>query len=364
MATLEVKVALQSYPVWVEWGLLARLGETLAPHLAGSQVALVTDSHVGPLYGFQASQSLAAAGFEVQQYILRAGEGAKSLRSCQWLWSQLLAAKFDRSATVVALGGGVVGDLAGFVAATYLRGVGLVQVPTTLLAQVDSAVGGKTGVNHPFGKNLIGAFYHPRCVAMDPSVLSTLKKRDLYAGFAEVLKYAVVAHPQLYRVLSERLEALLSLQDQQTLGWVITECCQVKARIVGRDEREQGMRRMLNFGHTVGHALEAAAKFKGFRHGEAVLVGMRAATYLSTRRGLLSEAEFQEVTALLDRLPCPVDLSRINPQEVMSHIVADKKHHRRRLHFVGLRSIGWPLILADVTKEELMAAILYALGGR
>ncbi len=343
MATLEVKVALHSYPVWVEWGLLDRLGEALAPHLAGNQVALVTDSHVGPLYGSQASQSLAAAGFEVQQYVLRAGEGAKSLRSCQWLWSQLLAAQFDRSATIVALGGGVVGDLAGFVAATYLRGVGLVQVPTTLLAQVDSAVGGKTGVNHPLGKNLIGAFYHPRCVAMDPSVLSTLKKRDLYAGFAEVLKYAVVAHPHLFQVLSEKLEALLSLQDQQTLAWVITECCQVKARIVGRDEREQGMRRVLNFGHTVGHALEAATKFRAFRHGEAVLVGMRAATFLSARRGFLSDQEFRDVSALLGRLPCPVDLSRIDPDEVVGHIGTDKKHFGRRLHFVGLRAIGWPI---------------------
>jgi 3-dehydroquinate synthase len=363
MATVEVKLGTLAYPVWVESGLLRRLGEVVAPHLAGTQVALVTDSHVAALYGAQVSDSLATAGLEVHQYVLRAGEQAKSLRSCQWLWGRLVADRLDRSATIIALGGGVIGDLAGFVAATYLRGIGLMHVPTTLLAQVDSSVGGKTGVNHPAGKNLIGAFYHPLCVAADPSVLATLKRRDLYAGFAEVLKYAVVAHPHLFHVLGEKLQALLSLREDKSLAWVIAECCRVKARIVARDEREQGMRRMLNFGHTIGHALEAATMYRTFRHGEAVLLGMRGATWLSARRGLLSGEEAQEIMCLLERLSCPVDLSRIEAHAVVRCIATDKKHHARRLHFVGLQAIGWPQIISDVTEEELLAATEFALGG-
>lgn len=364
METIDVKVASCTYPVHVAAGLLARVGELLAPYLAGRRVALVTDSNVAPLYAATVSQSLRAAGAEVTQYILPAGEASKSLRCCQWLWGKLLEDRLDRSATVVALGGGVVGDLAGFVASTYLRGVDLVHIPTTLIAQVDSALGGKTGVNHPAAKNIVGTFYHPRCVLIDPAALATLKSRDLRAGFAEVLKYAIVAHPALFRVVREKLDSLLGLQDEKTLAWVISECCQVKARIVGRDEREQGMRRVLNFGHTIGHALEAATKFRTLRHGEAVLVGMRGAAYLSAQRGLLPGEQFREVRKLLDRLPCPVDLSRIAPSAVIEFVAADKKHFARTLHFVGLRGIGWPQVITDVTEQELMAAIEYALGRR
>ncbi|MCR4439890.1 MAG: 3-dehydroquinate synthase [bacterium] len=364
METIEVKVGTGSYPVHVEMGLLARVGELLAPCLVGRRVALVTDSHVAPLYGPQVSPSLRAAGVEVTQYAVPAGEASKSLRSCQWLWGKLIEDRLDRSATVVALGGGVVGDLAGFVASTYLRGVRLVQIATTLIAQVDSALGGKTGINHPAAKNVIGTFYHPCCVLIDPTVLATLKRRDLRAGFAEVLKYAIVAHPALFQVLQEKLEALLSFQDEKALAWVISECCQVKARIVSRDEREQGMRRVLNFGHTIGHALEAATRFRVLRHGEAVLVGMRGAAWLSAQRGLLADEQFRAVIKLLNRLPCSVDLSRVAPSAVMEFVAADKKHYARALHFVGLRGIGWPQVITDVTEQELMAAIAYALGRR
>ncbi|MBC7186065.1 MAG: 3-dehydroquinate synthase [Calditrichaeota bacterium] len=364
METIEVKVGTCSYPVHVETGVLARVGEMLAPYLVGRRVALVTDSHVAPLYAAPVSQSLRAAGAEVNQYVLPAGEASKSLRSCQWLWGKLLEDRLDRSVTVVALGGGVVGDLAGFVASTYLRGVDLVQIPTTLIAQVDSALGGKTGVNHPAAKNIIGTFYHPRCVLIDPAALATLKRRDLRAGFAEVLKYAVIAHPALFQLLQDKLESLLALQDEKTLAWVISQCCQVKARIVGRDEREQGMRRVLNFGHTIGHALEAATRFKALRHGEAVLFGMRGAAWLSAQRGLLPGDQFRQVGELLNRLPCPVDLSRVVPSAVMQFVATDKKHYARTLHFVGLRGIGWPQVITDVTEHELMAAIEYALGRR
>ncbi len=364
MGAFEIKIGAISYPIWVEPGALQRLGELVVSRLPGPQVAVVSDRTVAPLYGEVVLEQLRAAGLEVRAVVLPAGEKSKSLRSCARLWSSLLEWRFDRSATVVALGGGVIGDLAGFVAATFLRGVGLVQVPTTLLAQVDSAVGGKTGINHPAGKNTIGAFHHPRCVVSDPSVLTTLSRRELYAGFAEVLKYAVVAHPQLFRLLSTHLEGLLTLRDQELLAWVIGECCQIKARIVQVDEREHGVRRMLNFGHTIGHALEAATGYRVFRHGEAVLLGMRAALWISAQRRLLAPERYQEIDSLLTRLPCHVRTAGIDPSAVLRFVAGDKKHFAQTLHFVALRDVGWPQLLTDLRPEELRGAIMHTLGQR
>ncbi|MDZ7385493.1 MAG: 3-dehydroquinate synthase [candidate division KSB1 bacterium] len=361
MGAFEVKIGTLAYPVWVEPGAFQHLAQLVVPHLSGPQVALVSDSNVAPRYAPLVSEQLQNAGLEVHTLVLPAGERSKSLRRCVSVWGKLLEWRFDRSATIVALGGGVIGDLAGFVAATFLRGVALVQLPTTLLAQVDSAVGGKTGINHPAGKNAIGAFHHPRCVVSDPSVLSTLNRRDLRAGFAEVLKYAVIAHPQLFHVLEEKLDILLSLKEKELLSWVIQECCQIKARIVRVDERENGIRRVLNFGHTVGHALEAATGFKTFRHGEAVLLGMRAAAWISAQRGLLSEDRYKQVDALLARLPCAVRTAGIDPDLVLRFVASDKKYVARIMHFVALRDVGWPHVVTDLRAEELRGAIAHVL---
>lgn len=284
------------------------------------------------------------------------GERAKTLRTAASLYDEFLRRRLDRTGAVIALGGGVVGDVAGFAAATYLRGVPLMQVPTTLLAQVDSAIGGKVGVNLAAGKNLVGAFHPPTLVVCDPDLLATLPKREFRAGLYEVIKYGVIASRPLFERVSAGLERLLA-QDQQLLPSVIAECCRIKAAVVSKDERESGPRRVLNFGHTVGHALEGLTKYRRFRHGEAVAYGMLAAARLSAHRGLLTgedEARLQDVVRRLGRLP-PV--SDLRASRALDYIRRDKKMVAGRLHLVLARGLGGTKIVTDVTAADLTAAM-------
>jgi 3-dehydroquinate synthase len=262
----------------------------------------------------------------------------------------------DRSTVVIAVGGGVIGDMVGYAAATFLRGVRLVQVPTTVMAQVDSAIGGKVGINHPLGKNLIGAFHPPRLVIADPALLNTLPRREFRAGLYEVVKYGVIASPQLFDTVTNALPALFA-RDQAVLSQVVSESCSIKAAVVSADERESGLRRILNFGHTVGHALEAVTKYRRYRHGEAVAYGMLAAMHLGAARGVTPAAardRLADVIAKLGPLPPVSDLS---VKEIVGAIAHDKKIVDGTLHFVAATDIGKTTTLNDVTEKELKAAV-------
>lgn len=325
------------YPVYVGEGLLAQLGALYRRQGLHGRALLVTDEVVAKLYGPRALRSLEAHDIEVKAVGVPAGERSKSLEMVDQLYERLIRGGFERDAVVLALGGGVVGDLAGFVAATYLRGVALVQVPTTLLAQVDSAIGGKTGVNHALGKNLIGAFHPPRLVVADLATLNTLPARERRSGLAEVIKYGLIAD----RALVERLESAL---DELLLGagpWepIVTRCAQIKAEIVAQDERETGLRRVLNFGHTLGHALEALTDYAHFTHGEAVLWGMLGEAFLSFRYGSLSELEFVTIRRLLEGIEKP-PLPVLTPEALVTQVRRDKKNRQGRLVLSWLKHIG------------------------
>jgi 3-dehydroquinate synthase len=284
------------------------------------------------------------------------GERAKTLRTVSRVHDGLLDAGADRGAVVVAIGGGVLGDLVGFAAATYMRGVRLVQVPTTLMAQVDSAIGGKVGVNHARGKNLIGAFHPPRLVVVDPEALATLPSREFRAGLYEVVKYGVIASAPLLDVLEGRLDDILT-QRGGALAEVVATCCRIKAEIVSADEREGGLRRILNFGHTAGHAFEAVGGYGRLRHGEAVALGMRVALALGTARGVTPAAVSARVTALLDRLGAVPSVASLRRADVLAAIGRDKEVVERRLHFIAATTSGATTTLTDVSARELGDAL-------
>ena len=288
--------------------------------------------------------------------LLPDGERYKHLATVGRIYDALIRAGADRASTIIAIGGGVVGDVAGFVAAMYLRGVPVVQVPTTLLAQVDSAVGGKVGVNHPMGKNLIGAFHPPAAVVIDPALLGTLPRRELRSGLYEVVKYGMIASRPLFDRTANGLAALFA-RDPATLMPVVAESCRIKATIVEQDERESGLRRTLNFGHTAGHALEAVTKYRRFRHGEAVAYGMLTASRLAVSRGTLSPADHEALTALIIQLGPLPPVGDLSAAEVVTATERDKKVIAGRLHFVLPATIGATTTVTDVTPEELAAAL-------
>lgn len=346
-----VSVALgeRSYVIWVKPGLLAHLGELYAGYQLGSRAAIITDTTVARLYGELVANSLRRNGIEAFVVTVPPGEEQKSFQTLEMLYTRLLEAGLDRQATIIALGGGVIGDLAGFVASTFLRGVTYVQIPTTLLAQVDSSVGGKTGVNHPLGKNLIGTFYQPRCVFIDPTVLKTLPERERWSGLAEVMKYGLIRDPALCTHVEAELENFV--QQPETLSGGIARCCAIKAEIVSADEREGGIRKFLNFGHTVGHALEAASAYQ-LRHGEAIAWGMLVAARLSYHKAGLSASELDRIEKLLARFPKP-SLAQIDLERALELMRHDKKARDGRVQFVLLRAIGEPVLCDSVTEAEL-----------
>ncbi len=347
----------RGYPVYIGRGSLAELGRLAAEHGFPRRVAVITDTTVAGLYGDAALEALAGAGFAAELLVIPPGESSKTLDTVRALYDELIRKKFDRGCGICALGGGVVGDVAGFVAATYLRGLPWVQVPTTLLAQVDSSVGGKTGVNHPAGKNLIGAFWQPQFVLIDPDLLSTLPPRELHAGLAEVVKAGLIADPSLFSSLESNWDEFVS-GDPGLLEEAIEAACRVKAGVVARDEREAGLRRVLNLGHTLGHALEAATGYRYFLHGEAVAWGMIGATWLSWRRGLLPDGVRMRIEALLLRLPKP-PIPDMTPERFREHLRRDKKIVAGRLLYVFLTGIGNAVVEEGIAEEELLSALDY-----
>ena len=341
MRTVQVPLGQRSYSIKIAPKLLPRLGEECRRLKLGARCAVISDANVARLFARQVTASLKRAGFQPALITVPAGETAKSLTNVQRCYDQLAAHRLERKSFIVALGGGVVGDLAGFVAATYLRGIPFVQVPTTLLAQVDSSVGGKTGVNLKAGKNLVGGFYQPRLVLCDLDTLKTLPPREFRAGLAEVIKYGIVYDAPFFRQLERNMPKLLHKQTA-VLGPVIARCCAIKAEVVGQDETESGLRAILNFGHTIGHALEAISRYGKYLHGEAISIGQVAAAKLSSERLNLSTDHASRITKLFKRagLPTKVDLTPAQRQALFTAMRLDKKVSGGEVKFVLAERLG------------------------
>lgn len=350
MRTLQVDLGDRSYPIHIGSGLLA-VRELIAPHIAGRQVAVVTNETVAPLYLQQLIDTL--YGFTVLPIVLPDGEEFKTWEVLQRIFDALLEARHDRKTTLIALGGGVIGDMTGFAAASYQRGVDFIQVPTTLLSQVDSSVGGKTGINHPLGKNMIGAFYQPKAVIIDIATLKTLPERELSAGLAEVIKYGLICDEPFLSWLEQHMAGLLAL-DEALLSEAIERSCAAKARVVSADEREGGVRAILNLGHTFGHAIETHQGYGAWLHGEAVSAGTVMALEMSCQLGSITQAQRDRAIRLLRsaRLPItpPVDMA---PADFARHMAVDKKVLNGKLRLVLLSALGEAVISGDFPRAVL-----------
>jgi len=356
MWTLTVQLGDRSYPIHIGPGLLDQ-ADLVVERMPQMTAALVTNTTIEPLYGLRFSAVLEARGVRVVRVVVPDGEGYKNWESLNRIFDLLVAGRCERRTTIIAIGGGVIGDLAGFAAAVYQRGVPFIQVPTTLLAHVDSAVGGKTAINHPSGKNMIGAFYQPRAVIIDTDTLETLPKREFAAGVAEIVKYGAIRDEAFFEWLEQHIDGLMA-RDPTALGYAIERSCVNKAEVVGQDERETGERALLNFGHTFGHAIETGVGYGAWLHGEAVAAGMVLAARLSRRLGYLNDSDVTRIAALLLRAGLPVDAPELSVEryfELMSH---DKKVEGGRLRFILLRRLGEAFLAADVpgsAVEETLA---------
>ena len=354
MESLHLGLGSRSYPIHIGAGVISS-AELYAPHRAGGRVAIVTNSVVAPLY-LQAVKKASGATTEV---VLPDGEHTKSWQTLNRIFDALLEARCGRDTLIVALGGGVIGDLAGFAAAIYQRGVPFVQVPTTLLAQVDSSVGGKTAINHAAGKNMIGAFHQPRAVIADVAALDTLPERELRAGLAEVIKHGLALDAGFVDWLERNVEKMLE-RDRAALTYAVRRSCELKARIVAEDERESGVRALLNFGHTFGHAIESATGYGAWLHGEAVAAGMVMAAELSALMGHLSKTDVARVRELLQRAGLPVAGPALAPERLIALMALDKKAAKGRTRFVVLEAIGRAALHADVDDALVRRAVVAA----
>ena len=352
-----VRAPSATYPVYVEWGALDRIGEYLLAAGLRGPVYVVTDSTVAWMYAGRVEEALDRTGFESHFYTVPAGEASKSLATAGELYDWLAERRCERGSTIVALGGGMVGDLAGFVAATFLRGVAVVQAPTSLAAMVDASIGGKTAVNLTAGKNLVGAFYQPRMVAADLTTLRSLSARELASGWAEAIKHGLILDPSLYRLFQERVEDLLDLEPEITEE-AVQRSMAIKGRIVEEDERETlGRRMLLNFGHTIGHGLEAATEYGSLLHGEAVSVGMAAVGEISRHMGLISQEEVESYNAVLRGFGLPLAAPGVDPEAVLEAMRMDKKAVGRRINWILLECIGRAVVRSDVPDELAEATV-------
>lgn len=351
MQTLKVELGSRAYPIHIGQGLL-RQADLILPHLKKKQVAVVTNTTVAPLYLEKFAQPLRDAGVAVISIILPDGEAYKNAETLSLIYDALLKNRCERSTTLIALGGGVIGDLTGYAAATYLRGVPFIQVPTTLLSQVDSSVGGKTGINHPLGKNMIGAFYQPQLVLADIDTLYTLPARELSAGLAEVIKYGLIRDVEFFAWLERNMTQLVAL-DATVLSYAIYRSCQNKAEVVAADERESGERALLNLGHTFGHAIENAMGYGVWLHGEAVAAGTVMAADLSHRMGWLSDEDILRITAIFKAAQLPVDSPSLGVERYLDLMGLDKKVVDGKIHFVLQKAIGKAVVTSDYDIELL-----------
>ncbi len=356
-AQVEVDLGSRSYPIYIGQALLSggELRNLLKAHVRGKQAVIVSNETVNTLYGDAVREALSEC--EVDTFLMPDGEAHKTLEVFGLVIDFLIENRHNRTSCIIALGGGVVGDLAGFSAAAYQRGIDFVQIPTTLLAQVDSSVGGKTAVNHPGGKNMVGAFYQPNCVVIDTDVLTSLPAREFSAGLAEVVKYGVIADPDLFAWLEANADAIME-KDARALTHIIKRSCEIKADVVAQDERESGIRAILNFGHTFGHAIENLSGYGTWLHGEAVAVGMAMAADFSEKLNLLAQGSAARVVDLLKRFDLPTSLSEsVAPEDMIRAMGMDKKVSDGQLRFVVARSIGAVEVTGDY-RHEVLAEVL------
>jgi len=355
MQTLTVELGDRAYPIHIGANLLEQ-ADLIVPHLAQKRVAIVTNTTVAPLYLGKLTHTLEQQGVSVLPIVLPDGEIYKNADTLNLIYDALLHNRCERKTTLIALGGGVIGDLTGYAAATYLRGVPFIQVPTTLLAQVDSSVGGKTGINHPLGKNMIGAFYQPQVVLADTATLDTLPERELSAGLAEVIKYGLIRDLPFFEWLEQNMDKLLA-RDKEALAYAIHRSCQNKAEVVAADEREGGVRALLNLGHTFGHAIEAGMGYGNWLHGEAVAAGTVLAADLSRRLGWLTEADVARSRALFQQAGLPITAPDLGVAAYLDFMGLDKKVEGGKMRFVLLKRIGEGVVAGDIPAEHLAATL-------
>ncbi|MDI6783574.1 MAG: 3-dehydroquinate synthase [bacterium] len=344
---ISVKLDRRNYHILIQPGLLNQTGNLVAKLPVGKRVGIITNPTVGKYYAAIVNDSLCKSGFEPCLFSIPDGEYYKNLDIVRDLYSRLIENRFDRNSGLIALGGGVIGDLTGFVAATYLRGIPFIQIPTTLLAQVDSSIGGKVGVNLPEGKNLVGSFYQPNLVIIDPTVLQTLPDRELHAGLAEVIKYGVIYDSSFFNWLEKNMAEIL--QGQLSLVTkIIARSCEIKAEVVSKDETEQGLRAILNFGHTVGHAIETLTGYATYSHGEAVAIGMVAAGKLALGLSLFKEKELNRLISLIQNAGLPTVIPNLAISQILDTIERDKKVRDRKLRFVLPTELGKVKLVDDI----------------
>jgi 3-dehydroquinate synthase len=340
MKMISLDLGDRSYPILIEPGLIENVLPYIRTYTPTQQAVIISDHTVSSFYGEKVRNALATEGIETELFSVPDGENSKSWESMGNLLTRCIQAGLRRDGLIIALGGGVIGDLAGFVASTYLRGIRLVQIPTSLLAQIDSSVGGKVGINHTLGKNLIGNFYQPKLVLIDPMTLRTLDKRELGAGMGEVIKYGLIWSEPFFTQLKTNFDVLIGLKDMTLVTEMLAFCCRVKADVVEKDEKENGLRRILNFGHTIGHALEAVTGFQTFKHGEAVIYGMHWAAWVSWKERLIPENLFVRIESLLSRIPVPPLPADLTPEHLTDKIRIDKKQTEKGLFIILLEAIG------------------------
>ncbi len=344
-----------SYDITVSFGLKSRLADALAPWNTGQQWVVLTQQAIYDHYSY-VIDDLRESGMNIEPIIIPGDESAKNIRHAEEVWTRMVELGCDRSSVVLAMGGGVVGDLGGFVASTYMRGISVIQLPTTLLAMVDSAIGGKTAVNLPAGKNLVGAIYQPKAVLVDPSFLATLPTRNVISSLAEAVKYGFIRDTSIFQTFVDRFADLVSLDDQELLADIIAKSCNIKAQIVSKDQFEGGERKLLNFGHTIGHAFETIQEYGGLYHGEAVLYGMKCATFISHKKGLLSDSEYASSMQVLNQFELPA-LGQVPPERVLEIVSHDKKNINGTLSFILVDGIGHGVIDTSVTHQDIIESL-------
>lgn len=327
MEWLQVSLDKNSYPIYIAENLF----QDVKKYIQGNKWMLVTDINIWNLYGEQIEKHL--EGLEVTKYVVEAGEESKNLQVATEIIAEMLKYKFTRQDKIIALGGGVIGDLAGFCASIYMRGVSFMQIPTTLLAQIDSSVGGKTGVNLPEGKNVIGAFHQPESVLIDTSFLKTLPNREIISGLGEVIKYGIIYDYAFFQYVSENLHKIIAL-NQETLPHIIKRCCEIKADIVSQDEMEKGIRKILNFGHTIGHAIETATKYRKYTHGEAVIIGMYYEAKLARNMGLIDSNYYEEINKVIYNTGVNLDIEFLRKEKLITMAERDKKNKDSKISFI------------------------------
>ncbi len=352
---IPLELAEHSYDITVGYGLKDSLAQTLKPWNQGQKWVVLTQQAIFDIYR-PVIDALQSAGYDISPIIVPGDESAKNIKHAEQVWAQMVELGCDRSSILLAMGGGVVGDLGGFVAATYMRGIPFIQLPTTLLAMVDSSIGGKTAVNLSAGKNLVGAIYQPKAVLVDPSFLETLPKRNVISSLAEAVKYGFIRDTSIFDTFVTRYADLVALNDQALLADVIAKSCNIKAQIVSNDQFENGERKLLNFGHTIGHAFETIQEYGGLYHGEAVLYGMKCASYISHKKGLLDDAEFNAAMDVLNKFELP-QLGAVEPSQVLEIVGHDKKNINGTLSFILVDGIGNGVINTEVTPEDIVESL-------